>query len=223
MVGRSVTALRKPRGSGPAWATKRKAELTGGTPSDGADWDDEDPAGTRDEYAIVVGQRSHLIVGELLRHGPLPTNRLERTTLLLCTARRVMVEHPAKERPQSVLAQSVGSAAAYLHRFVPSDPWRFRENELRLEGCRMDLVFVNRRTQVVVADEMKFGAARKFETAVRPQIEAYLEAGVATWGERFAGVRLCCVSAPAASRFYPVGRQRSFALNETPWWRMGDE
>jgi hypothetical protein len=217
-------APRKSRPSGPAWTTKRKTEFFAEHPADdAAELDDEYRVGTRNDYAIVVGIKSHLIVSELLRQGPLPSDRLERTTLLLSTARRVLVEHPAKVRPQSVLAQSVGSAAAYVHRFAPSDPWRLRGAEVRLDGCRMDLVFVNRHSQVVVADELKFGADRKLDSAIRPQIEAYLEAGTATWGDRFAGVRLCCVSAPDASRFYPVGRRRSFALNETPWWRMGGD
>lgn len=175
-----------------------------------------------DDYAVIVGDRAHRIVGRILGTGPLPADRIARATALLAAGRDVLAEHPAHFRERAVLSQAVGAAAAYLHWFAPEPPWTVLGAEVPAGGGFIDLVFTHL-DGTVVADEMKFGLSRTTESALRPQVDRYLEAGAAEWGSAFVGVRLCAVGAPRTSRFYPVGKKRSLLLADTPWWRPGGE
>lgn len=195
-------------------ASRRRAPALGDVAENG------DAPADPDDYAVVVGDRAHRIVGRILGTGPLPADRIARATALLAAGRDVLAEHPAHFRQRAVLSQAVGSAAAYLHWFAPEPPWTILGAEVPAAGGFIDLVFTHP-DGTVVADEMKFGLSRATETALRPQVDRYLEAGAAEWGAAFAGVRLCAVGAPRTSRFYPVGKKRSLLLAETPWWRLG--
>jgi hypothetical protein len=197
-------------------ASRRRASVLGDLAENG------DTPPDPDDYAVVVGDRAHRIVGRVLNAGPLPTDRIARASVLLAAGRDTLAEHPAHFRERAVLSQAVGSAAAYLHWFAPEPPWALLGAEVPAGGGSIDLVFTHP-DGTVVADEMKFGLSRATETALRPQVDRYLEAGATEWGAAFAGVRLCAVGAPRTSRFYPVGKKRSLLLAETPWWRLGGE
>ncbi|GEM_PF-5895560 len=185
-----------------------------------SDLSDEILAEDPDNYALIVGDRAHRISGHLLLAGPIPTDRLARVRMLLEAGRDVMAEYPAPNRARAVLAEATSSAAAYFARFLPPAPWRFEGAEVSVTSGRLDLIFVDPRGRRLI-DELKFGTCRSSETALRPQIDKYLDAGEALWGEDFVGLRLCAVRQPTASRFYHPANRYSISLTDTEFFDMG--
>jgi hypothetical protein len=78
---------------------------------------------------------------------------------------------------------------------------------VEVDPCRSD-------AGAVLVDELKLGVGRGGETAVREQIDRYLDAGRRMWGSSFIGVRLCAVHEPLQSRLYLPDRRRSVLLTD---------
>lgn len=167
----------------------------------------------REQFGLVVGDRAHRIVGEVLRQG-FASERDERTMQILAVARQVLREYPTEYRQRAVLLESATAASCYLLRFALPNDWLFQGAEVSLGDGRIDLAFVHCRLGKWLIDEIKTGVARNGESDVRPQIDRYLASGLSKWGDDFAGVRLCAVAAPSRSKLYLPGRKRSLVFTD---------
>lgn len=163
-------------------------------------------------HQLAVGDRAHRIVAAALRSEQPPTRSATAIMLARC-GRQVFADHPIDYRTRESLLDAVTAAGVYLHRFRPTSNWRLVADELAVGGSRFDLV--HRRHQgAVLIDELKLGVGRTAETAVRDQIDRYLDAGRRMWGSSFIGVRLCAVHEPLQSRLYLPDRRRSLLLTD---------
>lgn len=169
-----------------------------------------------ERLSLIIGDRTHRVVGRILARGVPPT-RTQRVMITLTTTQEVLAEHPV-EHPRSRAASVEVStlAATYLHRFLLDADWEFDDAEAALGSGRADLIFRNVATEAWIVDEIKTSRGRGDETALRPQIDRYLAGGVERWGERFLGVRLCALAQPRLSRLYVPTSKRSVALIDTP-------
>lgn len=157
-------------------------------------------------HQLVVGDRAHRIVTAAL-HSEQPLTRSAAAIMLARCGRRVFADHPIDYRTRESLLDAVTAAGVYLHRFRPASNWRLVADELTVGGNRFDLVHRSHQGTVLI-DELKLGVGRSAETAVREQIDRYLEAGSRLWGSSFIGVRLCAVHEPLQSRLYLPDRRR---------------
>ena len=169
--------------------------------------------GIRSDHHLIIGNRAHRIVGEVLHEGP-PDGRADFALHLTRCARTVFNDHPVTYRPRETFVDAVTAAGVYLRRFRPSAPWSLIGTEVQHGDCRFDMAFERPEVGVVI-DELKLGVSRAGETQVAEQVHRYLEAGKDRWGETFLGVRLCTVHAPAESRFYRADRKRAIALSSS--------
>lgn len=163
-------------------------------------------------HQLVVGDRAHRIVAAALRCEQ-PASRASTAILLTRCGRQVFAEHPVDYRTRESMLDAVTAAGVYLHRFRPADGWRVVADEFAVDGARFDLVHRHAEGAVLV-DELKLGVGRGGETAVRDQIDRYLDAGHRMWGSSFIGVRLCAVHEPLQSRLYLPDRRRSVLLTD---------
>lgn len=163
-------------------------------------------------HQLTVGDRAHRIVAAAL-HLEQPLTRSAAAIMLARCGRRVFADHPIDYRTRESLLDAVTAAGVYLHRFRPAANWRLVADELKVGGSRFDLVHRSHQGTVLI-DELKLGVGRSAETAVREQIDRYLEAGSRLWGLSFIGVRLCAVHEPLQSRLYLPDRRRSLLLTD---------
>ncbi|MEY4372685.1 MAG: hypothetical protein RL219_1454 [Actinomycetota bacterium] len=163
-------------------------------------------------HQLVVGDRAHRIVATALRSEP-PSTRAAAAIVLTRCGRQVFAEHPVEYRTRESLLDAVTAAGVYLHRFRPTNGWHLVADEFAVDGARFDLVHRSDAGAVLV-DELKLGVGRGGETAVREQIDRYLDAGRRMWGSSFIGVRLCAVHEPLQSRLYLPDRRRSVLLTD---------
>ncbi len=170
--------------------------------------------GEIDTYAMQIGDRTHRICALVLATG-IETDRLERTGQIVGAARQVLSQHPIGRRARAALVECSSAAACYINRFAPGDDWEFLGSEVQLGDGRIDLGFRHRGTDQRLIDEIKVGMGRHLDASLRPQVDRYVDAGVEKWGDAFAGVRMCALSAPRTSRLYVPGRKRSILLAET--------
>lgn len=163
-----------------------------------------------DRHSLVVGDRAHRIVGQLVTIG-VPPERAARTIALARTAQVIFHDYPVAYRPREALFQAVTAAGVYLSRFHPrTQDWSLLGVELVSGSSRFDLVYESRHG--VLIDELKLGQGRSGESLVREQIDKYVKRGSEMWGERFLGVRMCSVHEPARARFFPQKSRRSSLL-----------
>lgn len=183
---------------------------------------DKDDARDRaaDRHSVVVGERTHRAIAEVLRIG-FPAERSRAASLVVRTAHAVLGAAPVEHRPRETLVEVATSAGVYLRRFVPQAPWTFEGAEVVSGRSRFDIVYHHPRHGYLV-DEVKLGRTRIGETAVREQVERYLAEGRRRWGSSFAGVRLCALNEPLTSRFYLPSRGRSVRLFDVaPQYGLG--
>lgn len=164
-------------------------------------------------HQLVVGDRAHRIVATAMRCEP-PTTRAAAAIVLTRCGRQVFAEHPVEYRSRESMLDAVTAAGVYLHRFRPTERWHLVADEFAVNGARFDLVHRSNEGAVLI-DELKLGVGRGGETAVRDQIDRYLDAGHRMWGSTFIGVRLCAVHEPLQSRLYFPDRRRSVLLTDT--------
>ncbi len=165
--------------------------------------------------ALQVGDRAHRVIARVLTAG-LSHDRDTRTLDVVTTAADVMRGHPVSGNRQRAAVFEVATAAAcYLHRFVLPEPWRFHDAEMSVVNGRVDVVWANTVTGEKLIDEVKSTVGRAGESALRDQIDRYVAAGVAMWGDAFVGVRVCAVSQPRRSRLHTPDRTYSVLLSKT--------
>ena len=163
-----------------------------------------------DRHSLVVGDRAHRIVGQLVSGG-VPPERAARTIALARTAQSIFQEYPVTYRPRETLFQAVTAAGVYLSRFHPrTRDWSLLGVELVSGSSRFDLVYESRHG--VLIDELKLGQGRTGESLVRAQIDKYVRRGTEMWGDHFLGVRMCSVHEPSRARFFPQTSRRSSLL-----------
>lgn len=165
--------------------------------------------------ALQVGDRTHRVIARVLAAGLSP-DRDARTLDVVTTAAEVLRRHPVSSKRQRAAVFEVATAAAcYLHRFVLPEPWTFHDAEMSVVNGRVDVVWANAATGEKLIDEIKSTVGRAGESALRDQIDRYVTAGVAMWGDTFVGVRLCAVSQPRRSRLHTPDRTYSVLLSRT--------
>ena len=164
-------------------------------------------------HSLEVGDRAHRIVGTAVSEG-LPADRVMRVARIAEIGQQVFQAHPVSVRPREARFQAVTAAGVYVHRFMPVGDWALLGVEMRDGRSRFDLVFQSADGTVVI-DELKLGVGRAGENYVRKQIDRYVDLGLARWGAKFAGVRMCCVHEPNTSRWVVPGRMRSALLAES--------
>lgn len=165
-----------------------------------------------DTHQLVVGDRAHRIVAAALRTEQ-PLTRSGSAMVLTRCGRQVFTDHSVEYRPRESFLDAVTAAGVYLHRFRPGGAWSLMAEEFVADGSRFDLVYRHVDGATLI-DEVKLGVGRNGETAVREQIDRYLDAGGRLWGASFVGVRLCAVHEPLQSRLYLPKRRRSVLLTE---------
>ncbi len=151
-------------------------------------------------HQMTVGDRAHRIVTNILNEG-VEQERRTRTLQVSRHARTVFRDHPVSYRPREALFDAVTAAGVYLHRFLLPTPWKVNGVEVQSGRSRLDIVYNKIGTGFLI-DEMKLGIGRYGESAVREQVDRYLELGQDTWGLSFLGVRLCAVHEPRQSRHH---------------------
>lgn len=147
----------------------------------------------------------------------LPTNEIPYAVIEV--GRQVMEEMPPANKPRQTLMDSVTSAGVYMHRFKPLRPWTFEGAEQSHENCRFDLVYSHPEHGVFV-DEIKTGASRHDESVIRPQIDRYVVVGQRTWQDRFIGVRVCALKAPARSKLHTHSSRKAAWLKDEDLAKM---
>lgn len=168
-----------------------------------------------EQLSLVIGDRTHRVVANLLSHG-VPDTRTARVMLTLTVTQSVLAEYPVNHPRSRAASVEVSTlAATYLHRFLLDPHWRFDDAEAPLGEGRADLIFRHTKEDLWLVDEIKTTRGRGDETALRPQIDRYLHGGKERWGDRFVGVRLCALAQPRQSRFYAPTSKRSVALIDT--------
>lgn len=163
-------------------------------------------------HQLTVGDRAHRIVAEVLKTGR-PQVRSEAAILLTRCGRQVFKEHPVDYRSRASFLDAVTAAGVYLQRFHPGAGWELTGTEIVVGQSRFDLVYGSTSGPIVI-DELKLGVGRAGESAVRAQIDRYVDAGRRLWGSNFIGVRLCAVHEPLQSRLYLPDRHESMLLAE---------
>lgn len=140
----------------------------------------------------VVGQRVHRAIEIALETGKKDRRSLDRVV------RRFGGGDGRAARLMSPRQLVVTLAGVYLSRLALLDPWAVFGSEVSIGACRFDVVWRHNSGSVLV-DEIKTGSATIEMPEVRSQLERYRLAGVAEWGELFAGVRLCPLRSPSAA------------------------
>jgi len=163
-------------------------------------------------HQLTVGDRAHRIVAAALRTEQ-PTTRANSALALTRCGRKVFADHPVDYRSRESFLDAVTAAGVYLNRFRPNTGWSLVADEFVAEGSRFDLVHRNDDGKILI-DEIKLGVGRAGETAVREQIDRYVDTGYQLWGSSFVGVRLCAVHEPLQSRLHLPDRRRSVLLTE---------
>lgn len=163
-------------------------------------------------HQLAVGDRAHRIVARACRTEA-PDTRAGDALLLTRCGRQVFDDHPVEYRSRESFLDAVTAAGVYLRRFRPGADWSLVADEFVADRNRFDLVHRNEKGATLI-DELKLGVGRAGETAVRDQIDRYLETGGQLWGSSFVGVRLCAVHEPLQSRLYLPDRRRSVLLTE---------
>jgi hypothetical protein len=97
----------------------------------------------------------------------------------------------------------VTRASAYLRRMRP-DGWALVGAEVRVGHAKADLVWVHDASGDIVIDEIKSGAPGIGDTGVAGQVRRLYAGGLNEWGDRFVGVRLVQLRAPALTAIWVV-------------------
>ena len=154
-------------------------------------------------HNMTVGDRAHRIVAAILEEGAEQDRRSLTLQATRC-ARAVFKAHPIDYRPREAFVDAVTAAGVYIHRFLLPTPWEVNGVEVECGRSRLDIVYSKVGTGFLI-DEMKLGVGRHGESAVREQIDRYLELGQDTWGSSFVGVRLCAIHEPNQSLLHSPG------------------
>lgn len=126
-----------------------------------------------------VGQRVHLVIGELVTNGGGLAD-------VGTTTRRILQAKPVSGARAASTRMQVGSAAGtYLRRYLPAAS--LVGVEVPLGGGCADLVWDHE--GVIVVDELKSGTGDVSAQLVA-QVSRFLAGGTERWGTAFAGVRL---------------------------------
>jgi hypothetical protein len=145
----------------------------------------------------TAGRRAHLAIGHLLAAG----NRVPSSLQVIALARDVVCEPGlAVVHRQAAIQRLATATASYFRLFALDETWAYLGSEIAAEECRFDFVFESGDGSIV-ADELKSGRAadRGARRLFDEQVARQLEAGTATWGDRFRGVRVLILAAPRAS------------------------
>lgn len=175
-----------------------------------------------ESYQRMVGTLTHRAVADIAGRGPGLTDE-ELASQAWTTARELVRAQPELgSRSRAARLVIATSAAVYVRCFLPPAPWSLSGAEVEIEGGRIDLVWTAPDTSVVY-DELKLAGALGRPTGQGPtsrQTARYSAHGLATHGERFAGVRLVLLGAPRHSMLIGPG-DRLRRLADTPFWFEG--
>lgn len=157
----------------------------------------------------LLSQRAHAITAGFCRAGIRPE-----PTQVVVTAGRVFKLSPLPQNAGGRQAV-IGAVGSYFSRFYRAE-WKFLGAEVNLGTGRVDLVWETP-DDLVVIDELKLAAFADMvdDPKTVAQAERYVDAGVAWWGELFAGVRLLPLLSPARAMWYPAKGHR-MALAAAP-------
>jgi hypothetical protein len=150
----------------------------------------------------VIGARVHALIAAHLRNGGPPTPRqVWVSTARMFAAEPMTQNHAARQRA----ACAVG---AYFALFWPQ-AWGFVGAEVSLGTGRVDLVWETHSGRVVI-DEVKMAGHADMvdDAATVAQVRRYCDAATVEFGDRFAGVRLLPLAAPARALWCAPGAQR---------------
>jgi hypothetical protein len=100
----------------------------------------------------------------------------------------------------SVRISCVTRASMYLKRIRPLEGWTLVGCEVRLDNAVADLVWEHDSTGDVAIDEVKAGTADLSDDDLADQVRRLWRGGMSRWSERFIGVRLVPLRAPALTR-----------------------
>ncbi len=113
----------------------------------------------------------------------------------------------------------VGIVHRYFSQCLPPVRFFFGGAEFDLGVGRADLIWFDI-DGAVLADEIKTGSPRNLSlTSTTDQIERYRRACVATWADRFVGMRLLCAAEPSASVLVlPDGSRKPLSVTLLQHW-----
>lgn len=150
----------------------------------------------------VIGQRVHALIGGYLRAGLVPAPRqIWVAAAKVFTAAPLPQNHAARQR-------AACATAAYFSIFHPV-AWTFLGSEVDLGTGRVDLVWTTPTGDVVIDEVKMAGAADQVDDpATVAQVRRYCAAGIDSFGERFAGVRLLPLAAPGRALWCTPDGQR---------------
>jgi hypothetical protein len=143
-----------------------------------------------------LGELAHRLIAEIVTTGnyrPTPRELIKAVGASPVTASAEIYKTAGR---QALL----GCAGVYFAFFAPPADWELIGCEIPGEHCRFDLVW--RTPAGITAEEIKSGTLRKAarRRLLDDQVERQREAGIALWGDEFAGVRVIFLDAPATSQ-----------------------
>lgn len=158
-----------------------------------------DVANQRDQ---LIGQRVHALIAAHLRAGIVPESR----QVWVATS-RVFAQSPIPQNHGARQRAACG-VGVYFSMFFRST-WEFIGAEVSLGAGRVDLLW-RTAADLVVIDEVKMAGASDHidDASTVAQIQRYSDAGLAEFGDRFAGVRLLPLGAPGRALWCAPGAQR---------------
>lgn len=169
-------------------------------------------------HAPLLGQKTHQVVALLCERGVTATAGYGTMMNVLAAVNHVCADVGTSHARERALRQGVATASCvYLRRFKPDDGWEWISAETSLPGARLDLVFQRRDDGTVLVDELKTGSNRTAGNAARAQVARHLRAAGDRWTDRFAGVRLLWLTAPASSQFFPTATATPVALSSSAY------
>jgi len=185
------------------------------TPPDGVSRDGH-AAPVRLDPAIT-GALAHLTIADIARLSRTATEPelLERAWSLAGTLVR---DAGLGSRARCCRLEIAGAAGVYVRYFLPPVSWTLVGSEVEIDDGRLDLVWATE--GAVLYDELKLTAGHGLPTGEGPtrrQAARYSVHGSATYGERFAGVRLVLLGAPRHSQLIGPGAALQ-RLIDTPFW-----
>jgi hypothetical protein len=155
-----------------------------------------------------VGQATHDVIEQLAADSASFSDHALSEEVLRLTGQ--IVRDRRMPRPRAAVARIAGMACLYLRQVRPPAPWVLAETELRLEGCRVDLVYRNPLTGHVFFDEIKSyqgWTSASLSAADLAQARRHAAGGLAEHGDLFRGVRVLIVpSLHTAVLVQPDGR-----------------
>lgn len=156
---------------------------------------DEKPTQTHDSRAwdSKIGALTHAIAGRLAATAQTVDGRALRA--LVAETVGATVKDRSLGRLDRARVRVTGMVTQYLTHFVPSAPTQFLGTELAAGGGRVDLAWDDANAGVFF-DEIKTWrhVQATLDEDTWSQVHRYLDAGIAAYGDRFAGVRVITLS-----------------------------